>query len=69
MSLVCRAAALDVYSAQGVPGAVEWVRTGSVAHLPRAWREQLERAAAKIARWTEPPPTPSVRALLLARPS
>lgn len=43
-----RAAALAVYSAYGVPGAPEWLRSGDERHLPRAWREQLVRAAGKI---------------------
>jgi hypothetical protein len=69
MTLAHRAAALDVYSAFGVPGAREWMTTGDASHLPRVWREQLDTAAKKIARWTDPPPV-EVRALPPAvRPS
>jgi hypothetical protein len=46
-----RAAAIDVLSAQGVPGTDEWQRHGRAESLPRAWRVVLPDAAAKIERW------------------
>ena len=59
--LEARAAAVDVYSDQRVPGAVEWVATGDPLHLAWPYRARLTVAAERIARWM--PVAGTVRAL------
>ena len=44
-----RAAAVDVYSDQLVPGTPEWIATGNPLHLARPYRERLTAAAERIA--------------------
>lgn len=46
-----RALVLDALSYQLVTGAVEFVRDGNVAHLPRPYREPVARLVGKVEHW------------------
>ena len=56
LGLAARAAAVDVYSDQWVPGAREWVETGDPSHMSRPYRERLTVAAERIYKWMGPQP-------------